>query len=76
MLLDQARHTLTPQNSSTELKVMISLSKSFQLSPYTPLVQLFLYIVGVCYTFPLGGLVNQRVHLCINGCLTLKFSWL
>ena len=25
-------------------------------------------------TFPLGGLVNQRVHSCIRGCLTLKFS--
>lgn len=24
--------------------------------------------------FPLGGLVNQRVHSCINGCLTLKLS--
>jgi hypothetical protein len=24
--------------------------------------------------FPLGGFVNQRVHLCINGCLTLKLS--
>ena len=23
---------------------------------------------------PLGGLVNHRVHLCINGCLTLKLS--
>lgn len=25
-------------------------------------------------TFGLGGLVNQRVHLFIKGCLTLKFS--
>ena len=28
----------------------------------------------VCGTFPLGGLVNHRVHSCIKGCLTLKFS--
>lgn len=28
----------------------------------------------ICVTFPLGGLVNHRVHSCINGCLTLKFS--
>ena len=27
-----------------------------------------------CITFPLGGLVNHKVHSCINGCLTLKFS--
>lgn len=25
-------------------------------------------------TFPLAGLVNHRVHLCISGCLTVKFS--
>lgn len=25
-------------------------------------------------TLPLGGLVNQRVHSCIKGCLTVKFS--
>lgn len=28
----------------------------------------------VILAFPLGGLVNQRVHLCIKGCLTLKLS--
>ena len=26
------------------------------------------------HAFPLGGLVNQRVHSFINGCLTLKLS--
>ena len=25
-------------------------------------------------TFPLGGLVNHKVHLCMRGCLTLKLS--
>lgn len=25
-------------------------------------------------TLPLGGLVNHKVHSCIKGCLTLKFS--
>jgi len=24
--------------------------------------------------FPLGGLVNQRVHVCCSWCLTLKFE--
>jgi hypothetical protein len=27
-------------------------------------------------TLPLGGLVNQRVQVCIRGCLTLKCSGL
>jgi hypothetical protein len=43
-------------------------------------------VVALCYlasssrwrdtglTLPLGGLVNQRVHWCMSGCLTLKFS--
>lgn len=28
----------------------------------------------LAHTFPLGGLVNQRVHSFISGCLTLKLS--
>ena len=34
----------------------------------------FSCVVVARLTFPLGGLVNHRVHLCISGCLTLKLS--
>lgn len=40
----------------------------------TRLAEVFIYATKSYGTFPDGGLVNQRVHLCINGCLTLKFS--
>lgn len=38
------------------------------------LVFRYLHANTLFRTFPLGGLVNQRVHLFWRGCLTLKLS--
>jgi len=43
------------------------------LSPYFKSVE-FVKRPPQFLTFPLGGFVNQRVHVFRRGCLTLKFS--
>ena len=53
---------------------MTSFNRSFQLSPYKKSVGVKENAPEGSRTFPLGGLVNHKVHLCIRGCLTLKLS--